>query len=339
MRIIAFWLFSLCAMVFVMVVLGGVTRLTHSGLSMVDWKPLVGWLPPMDKLEWEAAFARYRQFPEYKELNATMTLSGFKSIFWLEYLHRLWGRIIGLAFLLPFAVFLFKGWVRGPLVWKLLVAFILGGLQGVLGWYMVKSGLVARPDVSQYRLVAHLGAALVVYGYMFWLGLELLFPARKAPSTARPFSLAASLIAGLVFVTILSGGFVAGLGAGVAYNTFPLMDGQWIPDAIFPYEPLFRNFFEDITTVQFDHRILAEITVLVVLGFYWVARKNTLLSKKGCQSTAILAVAVVLQAALGISTLVLAVPIALAAAHQALGVVVFTCALWAAYEMRRPDKA
>ncbi len=224
-KTIGIWLLSLCTMVFVMVVLGGVTRLTHSGLSMVNWKPVTGWLPPMGEAEWQAVFQSYRQFPEYKELNEAMTLSGFKGIFWLEFFHRLWGRLIGVVFLVPLLVFLFKGWVSRKLVPRLVVMFILGGLQGVLGWYMVKSGLIGRPDVSQYRLAAHLGAALIIYGYMFWVALALLSP--KPAATSAPAGMGAGAFAVLlvvwVFVTIISGGFVAGLDAGFAYNTFPLM--------------------------------------------------------------------------------------------------------------------
>jgi len=233
-RVIAAWLFAVCAMVFAMVVLGGVTRLTHSGLSMVQWRPVSGWLPPLGEAEWEQAFARYRHFPEYRELNPDLTLAGFKGIFWLEYVHRLWGRLIGLAFFVPFAVFLLRGWVDRRLAGKLFVLFLLGALQGLLGWYMVRSGLVERPDVSQYRLAAHLGTAFVIYGAMLWVALGLLHPPsgpRPRPARGAWF---AYVVVGLVMLTALSGGFVAGLDAGFAYNTFPLMDGELVPAGLFP---------------------------------------------------------------------------------------------------------
>ena len=173
-RTIGLWLLVIAGMVFAMVVLGGVTRLTESGLSMVEWRPVTGWLPPLTQEAWEQAFAAYQKFPEYHKVNAGMTLAAFKGIYWLEYLHRLWGRLIGLAFALPFLLFLAKGWINRRLGWKLFGVFVLGGLQGVLGWYMVKSGLIDRPDVSQYRLVAHLGLALLIYGYLLWLAFGLL---------------------------------------------------------------------------------------------------------------------------------------------------------------------
>ncbi len=334
-KIIAMWLLALCAMVFVMVVLGGVTRLTHSGLSMVNWKPVTGWLPPFGNAEWQAAFQSYQQFPEYKELNGSMTLSEFKGIFWLEFFHRLWGRLIGVVFLLPLLAFLLKGWVGRKLAPRLVVMFILGGLQGVLGWYMVKSGLVGRPDVSQYRLAAHLGAALVIYSYMLWvaLGLMLPKPGDMSATGTRCAGRVATVLAVWVFITIISGGFVAGLDAGFAYNTFPLMDGQLIPAGLFDMKPISVNFFENITTVQFDHRILAETLFLGIVVFWlWVRGKG--LTARARTSCNLLLAAVCVQVALGISTLLLVVPVALAAAHQANAVVLLTTALWTAYELR-----
>ncbi len=334
-KIIAYWLFVMCAMVLIMVVLGGVTRLTHSGLSMVEWKPATGWLPPLSDAEWEDTFEKYRQFPEYKEVNAGMTLSEFKGIFWLEFLHRLWGRTIGVAFFLPLVWFIAKGWVERGMAPKLIVVFILGGLQGVLGWYMVKSGLTNQPDVSQYRLTAHLGAALAIYGYMQWVALGLLFPGAQpgygpASNNLNGFSVA---LAVFVFITILSGGFVAGLDAGFAYNTFPLMDGEMVPAGLFDMAPIYVNFFENVITVQFDHRILAETLFIGIIVFWWLSRRDTLPPRARTACNWLVVVAS-MQVGLGISTLLLVVPVALAAAHQAGAVVIFSVVLWAAFEMR-----
>ena len=263
---IAAWLFLVLAMLFAMVLLGGVTRLTQSGLSMVEWHPVSGWLPPASEAVWREVFSNYQQFPEFRKLNFTMNLAGFKEIFWLVYLHRLWGRLIGVVFLVPLVYFLVRRRVNRRLGVKLAALFVLGGLQGVLGWYMVKSGLVERPDVSQYRLSAHLGAALVIYGYILWVALGVLFPEPHAPPGKRSlwrFSLA---VLALIFVMVLSGAFVAGTDAGFSYNTFPLMGGQWVPDGLFDIDPLFLNFFENVTTIQFGHRLLAETLFVVIVA-------------------------------------------------------------------------
>jgi len=334
-RAIAFWLLAVAAMVFAMVIIGGVTRLTHSGLSMVDWQPVTGWLPPLTEAEWGMVFQQYQQYPEFREVNAGMTVAKFKGIFWLEYIHRLWGRLIGVAFAVPFIVFLLKGWVDRRLAPKLVVMFVLGGLQGVLGWYMVKSGLVDRPDVSQYRLTAHLGAALLIYAYMLWVAFGLLAP--EPGSAPRRLSRFAAVLAALIFVTALSGGFVAGLDAGFAYNTFPLMDGELIPEHLFAVSPLYLNFFEDVTTVQFTHRLLAMATAALVVVFWFAAAKAPLAARPRIAAHVLL-VAAATQVTLGISTLVLIVPVPLAAAHQAGAVVLLTSALWAAFEFRQPRR-
>jgi len=326
------WLLVLAAMVFVMIVIGGLTRLTGSGLSMVEWQPVTGWLPPLSDAGWQDTFAKYQAYPEYQKVNLGMTLGEFKAIFWLEYVHRLWGRLIGVAFLGPFLVFLFKGWVERPLVPKLAAMFVLGGLQGGLGWYMVKSGLVDDPNVSPYRLTAHLGLALAIYGSMLWVAFGLLWardPVPGSPTRAR----AARALLALVFVTALSGGLVAGLDAGFAYNTFPLMDGALVPAGLVELEPWFLNVFENVTTVQFNHRVLAIIVVIAVLAFWWRARR-TALGRRGWWAVNGLPIAVLVQAALGISTLLLAVPTPLAVLHQAGAVGVFTLVLWSAWELR-----
>lgn len=333
-RLIALWLFAVIAMVLVMVVLGGVTRLTHSGLSMVEWRPVTGWLPPFTEAEWMAVFGKYQASPEFMKVNRGMDLDGFKSIFRLEFLHRLWGRIIGAAFALPFMYFLVRGWIGRDLTPKLVLMFVLGGLQGVMGWYMVKSGLIDRPDVSQYRLVAHLGLALVIIGYMEWVALGLLrAPGLLSPSRGGPVAGGLGqfpvLLAAWAFVTALSGGFVAGTDAGFAFNTFPLMDGDLIPPGLFETA---LSPFEDITTVQFNHRLLAE-ALGVLTAVFWIKARRTDLPNRSRRAVNALAAIVAIQVALGISTLVLVVPVPLAAAHQAGAVIVFMTALWTAREM------
>ncbi len=342
-KAIAAWLFIVGLMVFAMIVLGGVTRLTHSGLSMVDWRPVTGWLPPLDAAAWERVFAGYREYPEYKKLNLGMTLGEFKSIFWFEYTHRLLGRLIGAAFFVPMAAFWLKGWVGRRLGLKLIGLFVLGGLQGALGWYMVKSGLVSRPDVSQYRLAAHLGLALVILGAMAWVGLGIISPVRSAAPPERVPARGTALgterlrfwawgLTGLIFVTALSGAFVAGLDAGFVYNTFPLMDGAWVPDGLFELAPGYRNFFENTATVQFDHRVLAITALCAVMVFWWRARR-TGLGLGPRRALNVLAVAAAVQVALGIATLLLVVPVTLAALHQAGAVALFLSAVWLAREL------
>ena len=330
-RVIAAWLLVLSAMVFAMVVLGGVTRLTQSGLSMVDWRPLTGWLPPMNDVEWNAVFERYRQFPEYKELNFGMALPEFKSIFWLEYLHRLWGRLMGVVFLLPFAFFLIRGWVGSRLIPRLVIIFVLGGLQGVLGWYMVQSGLVLEPDVSQYRLTAHLAAALLIYGYMLWVALGLLGAGRLEDVRQVAGRRFAIVITCWITLTIMSGGFVAGLDAGLIHNSFPLMEGAVFPPGLMAESPWYINFFENLTTVQFDHRLFAESLILLILVF-WLTMRRDLCGRRRLLLDG-LALMALIQLSLGIATLLLLVPVSLAAIHQAGAFVLFTLSLWLVREL------
>ena len=333
---LAVWLLICCSLIFAMVVLGGVTRLSGSGLSMVEWEPVSGVIPPLTESAWEAEFARYQQSPEYRKVNLGMTLEGFKVIFWFEYAHRLLGRTIGVVFLLPLLYFWLWRKIERSLILKLIFLFVLGGLQGLLGWYMVKSGLVDNPHVSQYRLTAHLAFAAVIYGYLLWVALSLFSLAPPAAVRAdtgmlRRFAL---FVTGLIFVTMLSGGLVAGLKAGFAYNTFPRMAGEWVPSGILGQEPLHRNFFENAATVQFDHRVLALMALLAVLALWAVAQRSDLPSKTRLGSHVVLAVAV-MQVGLGISTLLWRVPIALAAAHQAGALLLFTAALFLNDTLRR----
>jgi cytochrome c oxidase assembly protein subunit 15 len=333
-RVMGVWLLAVCAMIFAMVVLGGVTRLTFSGLSMVEWEPVTGWLPPLTEAQWQAAFDAYREYPEYQKVNAGMALAGFKSIFWMEYLHRLWGRLIGLAYAVPFAVFLLRGWMDRPLILRAGIGLLLGGFQGWLGWYMVQSGLVDRPDVSAYRLTAHLAAALAIHGYLFWLALGLLGAGPRLARAAPVVRRAAVLVLALVCVTILSGGFVAGLDAGFAYNTFPTMDGDWLPPGLYGLEPFWLSAFEDIATVQFNHRMLAMATLAATAWFWWRARGDDL-SAAERRVIDLLGLAAAAQAGLGLITLLWVVPILAAAAHQAVAVALFTIALRAVRATRR----
>ena len=328
-RAIAWWLLGLAGLVLAMVVLGGITRLNHAGLSIVDWRPLVGVLPPFGEEAWQALFADYKRFPEYQEINRGMTLGEFKDIFWLEYAHRLLGRIVGIAFAVPFVWFLVRRAFDRPLALKALAIGILGGLQGLLGWYMVQSGLVDRPDVSPYRLAAHLGLAVAIYGCLIWVALGLLLrQSREQLRRAARWRAAIWGAAGLVFLTILSGAFVAGNDAGLAYNTFPLMAGAIVPPDIFLIEPLWRNFFENVPLVQLDHRLLAMLTALAVI-LIWAAALRWLGPGQARTALHVAAAAVLVQFVLGIATLLTFVPVPLGAAHQAGAMVVFTAILTA----------
>ncbi len=329
---VARWLLICCALVFAMVILGGVTRLTGSGLSMVDWRPVTGWLPPLGDAAWQLEFDKYRTSPEYQKTNSHMDVNDFKGIFWLEYLHRLLGRIIGLAFVVPFIWFAVRGYIARREYPKYALMFVLGGLQGVLGWYMVKSGLVDNPQVSQYRLTAHLLAAFLIYAFMFWVALSLLYP-QDGRQVHRHYRRTLSLTT-LIVVTIVSGGFVAGLKAGKIYNTFPMMGDYWLPPGLFALEPAWINFFENMATVQFSHRVLAITTFLLIVAYWWSTRASDLPQRLHKGVNALLHTAV-LQVVLGISTLLLVVPVPLAAAHQATGMLLFTVALYLCHGLRR----
>jgi cytochrome c oxidase assembly protein subunit 15 len=332
-RIIGVWLLLMGGMLIVMVVLGGLTRLTDSGLSMVEWRPITGWLPPLSRLAWEQAFAAYQAFPEYQKVNAGMTLAQFQEIYWLEYVHRLWGRLIGVAFAMPLVLFLARRWIDRPLGWKLVGIFVLGGLQGLLGWYMVKSGMVDRPDVSQYRLVAHLGMALIIYGAILWVAMGLLIGAAPASEPAPVGAAArAKAVAALVLLTMLSGGFVAGLDAGYAYNTFPLMDGDLVPAQVFASSPWWLSLFEDVTTVQFMHRVLATATLVAVLTLRWTL-VGVPVPASARRAANLLTAWVFVQFSLGVATLLSLVALPLAALHQVSALVLFTLALWCAFAL------
>jgi heme a synthase len=331
-RAIALWLLACCALVFAMIVVGGITRLTHSGLSIVEWQPIVGAMPPLDETQWEAAFAKYRETPEFRLRNFDMTLEGFKGIFWWEYIHRLLGRVIGLAFLLPFLYFLARRRIDRPLGWKLAGIFMLGGLQGAIGWYMVRSGLVDDPRVSQFRLAAHLGLAFVIYGAMLWVALGLLRSDLQPANATRLLRRMSSILVALVLFMVLSGALVAGIRAGYAYNTFPLMNGHLVPPELFMIDPWWKNVGYNMATVQFDHRMLAWLLALIVGWTWWNTRRNAGLRPRAWANALLAAFG--LQFALGIATLLTTVHIVPAALHQAGSVFVFTCAVGLRHALR-----
>jgi cytochrome c oxidase assembly protein subunit 15 len=338
----AAWLLACCALVVLMIVVGGVTRLTHSGLSIVEWQPLIGAIPPLSEADWNLLFEKYRQTPEFKRVNFDMTVESFKSIFWWEYLHRLLGRLIGAAFLFPWLWFLARRAISGPLAWKFAAIFLLGALQGAMGWYMVKSGLVDDPRVSHFRLTAHLGLAFLILGAMLWVALDLLSPRSgwevdhalrgTGDRALRGSGILAYAITGLVFLMMLTGGLVAGLRAGKAYNTFPLMNGHVIPPEIMQIDPWWQNFFWNIATVQFDHRLGAWLLAFLVPWLWWRCRGAVADVRL---ANGVLLVLLVVQVTLGIATLLLAVPVALGVAHQGVATLVFAAAIWSAHSLRR----
>ncbi len=334
-RAIGLWLLACCAMIYAMAVIGAITRLTESGLSIMEWAPVTGALPPLSEPEWERVFALYRKIPEYQELNADMSLAEFKTIYWWEYVHRLWGRLIGVVFLVPFLWFLLRRRLRPGLTPHLLAMFALGGLQGALGWFMVASGFAERTDVSQYRLVAHLGAAVAIYVYILWIALGLVAPRPSPSPDARAAGLRALLIAlvALVLLAMASGGFVAGLNAGLVYNTFPLMDGALVPDGYGLLQPWTLNLFENEIAVQFNHRLLAFATAALA-AIAWLRSRRLRLSPRARAACALVLAMVALQFGLGVATLLLVVPVWLAALHQAGALALVTLTLWAIHQVR-----
>jgi cytochrome c oxidase assembly protein subunit 15 len=330
-RTLAIWLFSVCALIALMVVVGGLTRLTGSGLSITEWKPIHGALPPLSLEEWNQEFEAYKQIPQYQQLNSDMTLDEFKGIFWWEWGHRNLGRLIGFAFLIPFLVFWLRGMVERVLVPRLLFLFVLGGMQGALGWFMVASGLSERTSVSQYRLVAHLGLALLIYTAIFVTALPLWrgeWPAVKAP---HPLYRYTHIIVALVFCQILLGGFVAGLDAGLTYNTWPLMDGAIVPQGVFTS---WLSPFEDVTTVQFDHRMMAYLVFAAIVALFVLGLRHNL-NTTARRTSGLLVGAVSLQVVLGIWTLIAVVPVWLGALHQFGAVLLLSAALLHTDSLRR----
>ena len=322
-RAIGRWLMVCCGVLLALVMLGGATRLTESGLSIVDWRPVTGVLPPLGDAAWQAEFQRYQDSPQYTKVNQGMALGDFKLIFWYEFAHRLLARVLGLAFALPLLVFWLRGMIPPRLRWPLLGILALGAAQGYMGWFMVKSGLVDIPRVSHYRLAAHLSLALLIYGSMFWLALRTLWP-QRAP--ARPLGGLSMFLLGLLAVTIIFGAFVAGMRAGLVYNTFPLMNGHLVPPGMDAFQPLWLNVFENPVAVQFVHRCLALTTFAVVAGL-WLSwcRAELVPAQRHALNT--LAAMTLVQVGLGIATLIYHVPVALGTLHQGGAVLLLSAVL------------
>lgn len=312
---IIYWLLTGCTLIFIMVVVGGITRLTHSGLSISNYKLISGTIPPLNQAEWQEAFELYQQYPEYQKLNSSFTLDDFKDIYFWEWLHRVIGRFIGIVFLLPFLYFLLTKQLSKPTLRKCLLLLLLGSFQGFLGWYMVKSGLVDRPDVSHYRLAMHLSTAFLTFAYTLWVALDLWYPTKKEVNTSFRNLIRVGLV--VLFIQIIWGAFVAGLDAGWVHNHWPLMsDGQVMHDSVtIEQTPVWKNFIEGKSGVQFIHRYLAYIVVAIIGLIWWKSKKLTTsrLQKRGID---LLLLLVLVQFVLGVFTLVLRVPVVLGVLHQ-----------------------
>ena len=326
-RPVALWLWIIAALIALMVTIGGATRLTDSGLSITEWDVIMGSLPPLSDAAWQAAFEKYKLIPEYELVNKGMTLAQFKEIYWWEWGHRNLGRFIGLAFVLPLLWFSVRGRVWGGLRWRLWGLFALIGLQGAIGWFMVASGLSERVDVSQYRLALHLGTAFILFALIVWQALALSRPPGRLGQN-RTLGRWAQVLLGLTFLQIILGAFVAGLRAGKTYNTWPLMDGQWVPEGYFSQPPRFLDLFDRIEAVQFNHRAMAIVLFVAGLGFAWrtfrgPARRFGLLIAGG----------ITVQAALGIWTLLAAVPMWLGLTHQLFALLLLGVMVIAVYDL------
>jgi len=330
-RPIAYWLFAVCGMIVAMVLIGAITRLTESGLSIMEWAPVTGFLPPMSDGEWQRLFELYRQTPEYQQVNAGMDVAAFKTIFWWEWVHRFWGRLIGLVYLLPLIVFLIRRRIPAGLTKHLIFGFILGGAQGALGWFMVASGFGDRTDVSQYRLTAHLALALAIYLYLLWLAISCVrAPASRVWPGLKPQLI---LLFVLIALTVTMGAFTAGLDGGFVYNEFPTMGGAFVPGEAFALEPAWRNLFENPVTAQLVHRWLAVGTAAAILFVWWRAPHGTA-TRSRKRPVDLLAAMALVQVALGIATLLSVVWLPLAVLHQGGAVALLSLALWAIYEAR-----
>lgn len=328
MRAVRWWLYGVAALVFALIIVGGATRLTDSGLSITEWRPIMGIIPPLSEAEWQEALAKYRLIPEYKLVNRGMSLEAFKFIFWWEWAHRFLARTVGFVFAIPFLYFAFRRQIPAGMSWKLAGLFALGGLQGAIGWYMVSSGLIDRVDVSHYRLALHLTVAFLIFALLLWAAWSLL--PREDLRVTRPAAIrhrrVAGLLLALIFLQVVLGALVAGMKAGLTHNTWPLMDGALIPDGLWVMSPWYLNPFENATTVQFNHRMVA---YLIVVGVLWqavsVMRADDF---RLAPSAFALAAGVLVQAALGIWTLLAHVPLSLGLAHQGVAAVVTGIAAW-----------
>lgn len=325
------WLAVVCVVIYLMIVVGGVTRLTQSGLSMVDWQPIMGVVPPLSAEDWQETFDAYRQYPEYQKINRGMSLDEFKQIFYWEYGHRVLGRLIGVIYFLPLVVFLMMGRVERRWQPRLWIAFVLGGLQGLMGWYMVKSGLVDVPYVSHYRLAAHLMLAFLIIGFLFWLILDMLAVKRvESPASLKTGGVWLMV---LLILQLVLGAFTAGLDAGYGFNTWPLMHGQFLADAAVMMEPFWHNFFENGVMIQFIHRWLGACLLLGIVWYAWRALGTEL-----SRAATILLVVTLVQFALGVTTLLYRVPVVLGSLHQAVACLMVLAMLYVIY-LSRPTPA
>ena len=334
-RPIIIWLLVGCLLIFSMVIVGGITRLTSSGLSITEWNVIMGTIPPLHQNEWQQAFEKYQQSPQFQKINFDMELSQFKSIFWWEYTHRLIGRFIGIVFIIPFFYFLFTKKLDNPLIKKLVFIFLLGGLQGFIGWYMVKSGLINNPHVSHYRLATHLITAFITYGFTFWIALDLTYANQNSKFKIQnsKLKLLTTIILLIVILQVIYGAFVAGLHAGKIYNTFPKMGNEWMPDAVNTMIPYWKNLTENLAGVQFLHRGIAWILTVLIFALWFVARKYPL-TKPQRGAVNLLMMVLVFQFTLGILTLLYAVPITLAVLHQTGAFFLFSSAIFLNHQLR-----
>ena len=330
---IIIWLLTGCLLIFLMVIIGGITRLTNSGLSMVDWNPIMGFIPPLSDMDWNVAFEKYKLYPEYQLMNSHFTLEEFKSIFFWEYLHRLIGRVIGMVFLLPFIYFLIKKMLPKKLFIQCMLLFGMGGLQGVIGWWMVKSGLVKNPDVSHYRLATHLIMAFLTFAYTFWVAMGLMY-SEGGGKNFKSLRTTLYFIFGITIFQIMYGAFVAGLNAGFVMNTFPKMDNQWINDSVTAMSPIWLNFVEGLGGVQFIHRYTAYVVVGVIVYLFFKSRKLSI-NERQKKSIHILLYAVIFQFLLGVFTLILSVPIWLGVLHQLGAFLLLTAILFSMHAFKK----
>jgi cytochrome c oxidase assembly protein subunit 15 len=323
-KAVIYWLLTGCILIFIMVVVGGITRLTHSGLSISNYKLISGTIPPMNEVEWNEAFELYKQYPEYQKLNNHFTLEDFKDIYFWEWIHRVIGRFIGLVFIIPFIYFLIRKQLSKPTIKKSIILLLMGGFQGFLGWYMVKSGLVDRPDVSHYRLAAHLTTAFLTFAYTFWVALDLMFPNKKAIDTKLRNFIRIGLV--VLIIQIIYGAFVAGLDAGWIHNHWPFMsEGKLIHETVYTeHNPTYLNFIEGKSGVQFVHRTLAYVVVIFILSIWYKATRNDI-SKWQTKGVNSLLLVVGIQFLLGVLTLLLAVPVWLGVLHQVVAFILLSC--------------
>ena len=334
-RQIGTWLLIGYGMVFIMLVLGGITRLTQSGLSIVEWNVIMGVVPPLNDNDWNTAFEKYKQFPEYNIMNKTMSVDEFKSIFWWEFIHRLWGRLIGIVFIIPFVLFIIQKKLNADWIKKLTGVFLIGAFQGFMGWYMVKSGLIENPHVSHYRLTMHLFLAFSICGLLLWYAMQWLADtgADIKITATRSLSKYVTLLTVLILSQAMLGGLVAGLKAGFMFNTYPKMGDSWLPEAAWMMDPVWMNFLENGVMIQFMHRTLALI-IVAGIAVFWLNTKKMELPSRFKNAMSLLSVMAIVQMTLGIVTILLNVPVFWGVVHQAGALVLFSIAVWARYQVK-----